>query len=140
LFGGIVFVKILSQMRRSLVIFLLTLHFFGNTEMSQLFSFPQLISHFFQHSRQSPGLSFFTFLSMHYGGDDGTDADNHEDNKLPYHNQLQCHSLNIVISSIPKTEIPWVNIEERAREYGSRLMTGNPSEHVLILLQPPRLA
>ena len=77
---------------------------------------------------------------MHYGGDDGTDADNHEDNKLPYHNQFQSHSLNIVISSIPKTEMPGINSEETAIEYGSRLLIGNPSEHVLILLQPPRLA
>jgi len=126
-------------MRRSLVIFLLTIHFFGNTEISEVFSFPQLITHFFQHSRQTPGLSFFTFLSMHYGGDDGTDADNHEDNKLPYHNQFQSHSLNIIFSSIPKTEVTGINTEEAAREYGSRLQIGNPSEHVLILLQPPRL-
>ena len=127
-------------MRRSLVIFLLTIHFFGNTEIGEVFSFPQLITHFFQHSRQTPGLSFFTFLSMHYGGDDGTDADNHEDNKLPYHNQFQSHSFNIIISSIPKSEIPGINTEETIREYGSRLLTGNPSEHVLILLQPPRLS
>jgi hypothetical protein len=127
-------------MRKPLVILLLYIHFFGNTEMYQLFNLPQLVSHYFQHSRQSPGLSFLTFLNMHYGGDDGTNADNHEDSKLPYHNHLQSHTFNIVISSIPKTEVPGITTEQKRRKYGSRLMTGNPSEHILIVLQPPRLA
>ena len=127
-------------MRKTLLIVLITIHFFGNTEISQLFKLPQLISHYFQHSRQDPNLSFFTFLNMHYGGDDGTSADDHEDNKLPYHSNSQIHSFNIVISSLPKNDMPIINIDEAGNLYGSWLTVGNPSKHVLLILQPPRLA
>jgi hypothetical protein len=127
-------------MRKPLLIALLVIHFSGNTEMSQLFSLPQLISHYFQHSRQNPDLSFFAFLNMHYGGDDGTTADDHEDNKLPYHNHLQSHSFNTIISSLPRMDIPTIHAEEAANNYGSQLPGGNPSEHVLLILQPPRFA
>jgi hypothetical protein len=127
-------------MKKLLVILLLSIHFFGNTEINQLFSLPQLISHYFQHRRLDPGLSFHEFLNMHYGGDDGTTADDHEDNKLPYHNQLQSHSFNSVISTLPKAEFGGINFDEMQKEYGGRLLTGNPSKHVLIVLQPPRLA
>jgi hypothetical protein len=138
--SGIVFVKLSSQMRKPLVILLLIIHFFGNTEMNQVFSIPQLISHYFQHNRQDPDLSFFEFLNMHYGGDDGTTADDHEDSKLPYHNQLQSHSFNNIISSLPKAEFTGIDFNDKPKEYGGRLLTGNPSKHVLIVLQPPRLA
>jgi len=127
-------------MRKILIIGLISVHLFGDTELSQLFKIPHLISHFFQHHRQNPSITFFEFLSMHYGGDDGTKSDDFEDNKLPCHN-VNSHCLSVSYTAFLK--LPVLSGELDAydkKEYGSRLHTGNPSEHVLILLQPPKSA
>ena len=125
-------------MRKLLLIALLVIHFFGNTELKEIFRFPQLMFHYFQHSRQHPGLSFFAFLNMHYNGDDGTTADDFEDNKLPFHNPMLSHSFQIVYSPVPLMEIPQNISDNTEKIYGSQLQSGNSSEHVLLVLQPPR--
>ena len=125
-------------MKKQLIIGLISIHFFGNTEIGQLLSIPQLITHYFQHSRLDPDLSFFEFLNMHYVGDDGTAADDHEDSKLPYHHS-HSNTFNIIISSLPKVDFEGAIFNQNQKEYGSRLLFGNPSEHVLLILQPPRL-
>jgi hypothetical protein len=127
-------------MRRILIIALMTVHLFGDTELSQLFKMPHLITHFFQHQRQNPSITFFEFLSMHYGGDDGTKSDDFEDNKLPCHNG-NSHSLSPSYTAFLRVSFPSGEINMYGKkEYGSRLLTGNPSEHVLLVLQPPKAA
>ncbi|HEY6064115.1 MAG TPA: hypothetical protein VIV35_10930 [Chitinophagaceae bacterium] len=126
-------------MRKNLAIFLISIHFVGNTELGQLFKLPQLINHFFQHERLNPGLGFFEFITMHYAGDDGTKADDDLDKQLPCHNSDH-NTITVVYSPMVK-ELPgadfnfWPN-----REYSDRLQTGTSSKHVLLILQPPRLA
>jgi len=125
-------------MRKSFAIILISLHLLGNTEANQLLRLPQLLSHFFQHHRQDPSISFFDFVAMHYAGDDGTTADDDFDSQLP------CHNLNH--NTIGITYSPMVNemqfcelLLQEAGEYSSRLQTGVTSKHVLLVLQPPRL-
>ena len=118
---------------------MISIHLFGNTELGQIFKLPMLMTHFFQHHRQNPGISFSEFIAMHYGGTDGTNADDDMDNQLPCHN-LHQNTFSVVYSSF-ETEIP--SIEFPVREiciYGDRLLTGNPSKHVSLILQPPRKA
>ncbi len=127
-------------MRRILIIALVSIHLFGNTELSQLFKIPQLVNHFFQHHRQNPDINFIEFLAMHYGGDDGTDDDDFEDNKLPCHNG-NSHSLSASYMGYLKVNFPSSELSIHVmKQYGSRLVTGIPSEHVRVLLQPPRIA
>lgn len=127
-------------MRKTLIIGLMVVHLFGNTELNQLFKVPELITHFFQHHRQDPDISFFEFIAMHYGGDDGTTADDFEDGKLPYHNS-NSHSLTTSYTANLKTLFLSDEINpEDGKVYGSRLHMGTSSKHVLIVLQPPRLA
>lgn len=125
-------------MRKKLAIAVIAVHLLGNTELGQLFKLPELISHYFQHHRQDPGINFFEFLAMHYGGDDGTDADDKEDNELPCHNP-NTHSLSYSYTAFLKTpaNMDALNLPEE-KIFGGRLQNGNPSEHVLLILQPPR--
>lgn len=126
-------------MRKILIIALITIHLFGNTELNQLFKIPSLITHYFQHHRQNPDINFLKFLEMHYGGDDGTTADDSEDSKLPCHSF--CHSFSISFTPLLKNSLQDEGtIQDQTKEYGSRLDNGNPSEHVLLILQPPRFA
>jgi hypothetical protein len=127
----------MSPMRKMLIIGLISIHLFGNTELAQLIRLPNLVIHYFEHSRITPSLSFGEFITMHYGGDDGTDADNDMDNKLP------CHNVNIntiaVIYSPMVTDLPSFDFSSwETTEYNSRLQPGISSKHVQLILQPPR--
>ncbi|MGZ5221684.1 MAG: hypothetical protein ACXWV6_08240 [Chitinophagaceae bacterium] len=126
-------------MRKSITIGLIVVHLLAHTEAGQLLRLPNLLNHFFQHHRQNPGVDFLDFIAMHYGGDDGTHADDDMDSQLPYHN-VNNNTLSIVYPAF-NNDIPSFDIDiNTLPEYGSRLLTGNPSEHVLLILQPPRQA
>lgn len=131
------FCNFMSPMRKMLIIGLISIHLFGNTELAQLFRLPNLVVHYFEHCRINPALGFGEFFAMHYGGDDGTDADNDMDNKLP------CHNVNMstiaVIYSPMVTYLPSFDFSSwETRKYNNRLQTGIFSKHVQLILQPPR--
>lgn len=73
---------------------------------------------------------------MHYGGDDGTSADDDIDSQLPYHH-VDFHCLfgtfyplaQYVFSMKPVEDIPG---------YGDQLISANLSKHVSLFLRPPR--
>ncbi|MFC0774152.1 hypothetical protein [Terrimonas alba] len=133
------FLDFATPMRKTLIIGLMLVHLFAHTEVGQVFRLPNLLSHFFQHHRQNPRISFFDFIAMHYGGDDGTHADDDRDDQLPCHN-INNNTLSIVYS-VFENDVPSLAVEMNiSAEYGSHLQPGNPSEHVLLVLQPPRQA
>ena len=124
-------------MRKVLVIVLIGIHLTGNTEVGQLLKLPQLVSHYFQHHRQDPDISFFEFISMHYLGDDGTSADDDFDSMLPCHN-VRHNTLAVVYSPMTQDIIPDALTDRKVVEYNSRLEAGISSKHVLLILQPPK--
>jgi hypothetical protein len=115
-------------------------HLLGNTEMSMVVRLPHLVSHYFQHHRQDSSLSFLDFLAGHYGGDDGTTADDSEDNKLPMHKQQDVHCFTIIGSAITLASVDFSCPLPVQQKYVTRLQQGESSKHVLLILQPPRLA
>lgn len=126
-------------MRKSLAILMMAIHLTGNTEVGQLLKFPQLLTHFFQHHQLDPSINFFEFIAMHYGGDDGTTADDEIDSQLPCHN-VNHNTIAVAYSPMVK-EIQLDGIYSyHCKEYNSLLNTGITSAHVLLILQPPRLA
>jgi hypothetical protein len=125
-------------MRKILAIALICIHLIGNTEAGQLLKLPQLLSHFFQHHQLDPSIGFFEFIAMHYGGDDGTKADDDFDNQLPCHSPDQ-NTINIVYAPMVKDIQPVEFSCFQSQEYNSRLATGTSSKHVQLILQPPRL-
>ena len=116
----------------------MVIHMLGHTEIAQLFSMPRLLTHYFQHRQINPGLGFIAFLEMHYGGDDGTKADNDLDQKLPFH-QTDHTSLGFVFAMI-NTSLPEMEFfPGKTIEMNTAIIPGNPSEHVLLFIQPPRI-
>jgi hypothetical protein len=124
-------------MRKSLTIGLILVHLFAHTEVGQIFRLPNLLNHFFQHHRQDPNINFLEFIAMHYGGDDGTDADNDMDDQLPCHNTHN-NTLSVVYPDFPNNTPSFAIDITVLPEYGSLLQLGNPSKHVIPVLQPPR--
>lgn len=126
-------------MRNTLLILMISVHLAGNTEIGQLLRVPELITHFFQHHRQDPTVSFWDFIAMHYGGDDGTTADDDSDQRLPCHN-FNHHTIAHIFSPMVKDPLSSEIILPAPRSYNSRIVEGIPAKHVRLLLQPPRTA
>lgn len=126
-------------MRKTLIIALISIHLAGNTELGQLLKLPELVHHFFQHHQLDPQLSFFHFIVMHYAGDDGTKADDYFDKQLPCHNS---HSNTTVVVYAPMIkDMPFhERVTPESHEYNSRIISLVSSKHVLLLLQPPKVA
>ncbi len=72
-------------MRKFFLIALSALYIFSNTELTEVFKVPRLLTHYQQHHVQNASVTFWNFLVMHYAGDDGTKADDNEDLQLPFH-------------------------------------------------------
>ena len=127
------------MVRKTLLILLTSIHLLGNTELSEFFKIEQLFSHFRQHRQNNPGIDFISFISMHYlKGDDGTNTDNREDEKLPCHNCNQEHSFSHSFSftlSTPELEPTPAMMRS---EFVSRPEEGFYSEFVRMILQPPK--
>ena len=126
-------------MRKKLAILLISLHLLGNTEAGQVFKLPQLLEHFAQHKKENQSLGFIDFFVMHYGGDDGTHADDDQDQQLPCHNMHHI-SATVIYSPLLKAE-PDNNIYLwETRSYQSHLSGPVPEIPMPVMLQPPRLA
>jgi hypothetical protein len=125
--------------RNLLLIFLASVHLLGNTELGELLKLNQLIGHYYRHLKENAGISFISFISMHYiTGDDGTNTDNEEDQKLPCHNLHQDHSFSgsFTFSFNPvEIEPPFTF---NSTDYSKEVRNGFSSEHVLLFLQPPK--
>ncbi|HPH31164.1 MAG TPA: hypothetical protein PLB49_04910 [Chitinophagaceae bacterium] len=125
-------------MRKKLAILLISLHLFGNTEAGQVFKLPQLFTHYTEHKQLDHSLGFIEFLLMHYGGDDGTDTDNDQDQQLPCHN---IHHTTVCIAYSPMTKAMPINdiYLWETRSYRSHLSGPIPDLPLPVLLQPPGL-
>ncbi len=124
-------------MKKALIIILAAIHLAGNTEVGQLLRLPELIAHYFQHHRQNSSISFFEFIDMHYGGDDGTDADDEYDKKLPCHNYNH-NTISLAFS--PMIQHTDIDIQQFDPEiiFSTDLHKNKADKHVLLILQPPR--
>lgn len=126
-------------MRKTLAIALISIHLAGNTELGQLLKLPQLVHHFFQHKLIDPDLSFFSFIIMHYAGDDGTHADDAFDKQLPCHSG-NMHTIITVFSPMVKEVTASNPLVTHNEIFIISPVTKVLSKHVLLILQPPKAA
>ncbi|MBK6827441.1 MAG: hypothetical protein IPG86_11450 [Chitinophagaceae bacterium] len=124
-------------MKKALIIILMGIHLAGNTEIGQLLRLPELITHYFQHHRQNEDISFLEFIAQHYGGDDGSNADDEYDSQLPCHN-LNHNTISLVFSPmIADIQIDG-KLYQPETDFSTRLEVNTSARHVLMILQPPR--
>jgi hypothetical protein len=127
-------------MRNCLLILIAATHLLGNTELGELLKIPRLISHYQQHRCNDSSVGFIDFIVMHYvNGDDGTSADNREDEQLPCHNSKQQHSFAQTLS--PTSRLYDINLNHQVQPtvFGAKQQEGFLSGHVSLILQPPRV-
>ena len=126
-------------MRKIFLIILSSVHLIGNTEISQVFKIPNLVDHYFEHCRIDPRISFFEFLSMHYAGDDGTDADDDKDSQLPCHNTNH-HTFSVVCFKIQEALSGEIISSGKTDKYILPSLAYCPQEHIFSFFKPPKAA
>ncbi len=116
------------------------IHLLGNTELGELLKIPSLISHYQQHRYSDSNVGFIDFIVMHYvNGDDGTSADNREDEQLPCHNIKQQHSFAQTLSPASRLYDITLNYQFKPNIFCAKQQEGFLSGHVSLILQPPRV-
>ncbi len=123
-----------------MVISLLALHLFGNTEMSQLINLPEVFEHYQYHHLQPrhENLSFASFVWMHYIGTDGDVNDDRQDNQLPF---LHFTHSSLLVAVTPPSEF---NGLQNVSELNSIELSFHTNNNILkdftkSLLRPPCL-
>jgi hypothetical protein len=86
-------------MRKPLLISMLLLHILGNTELCQLLSVHKIYQHYQLHLLMNPQEGFVDYISEHYVGDDGINADDAMDHELPFKNLI--HQSNLPATTPP---------------------------------------
>lgn len=77
---------------------------------------------------------------MHYGGDDGTDADNQEDQKLPFHS-CNIHGNSTAYSAILKIVPTSQGVDDNDIKFFNLFIPANsPSGFFDLVKQPPRFS
>ncbi|MDE3253342.1 MAG: hypothetical protein KGO92_11080 [Bacteroidota bacterium] len=127
-------------MQRILVISLLAVHLFGNTEICQLLNIPLLFDHYQYHHLQ-PGneeLSFLGFVWTHYITNDADQNDNTQDSQLPFLHYS--HPFSLVAVSPPATYLGVGPLDPHLSVTAGAYINGNVlKDFTNGLLRPPRL-
>ena len=89
--------------------FLIIVYLFSATELNQLLKLPLLFSHFVEHQKQDPFMTFGGFLYHHYAIDHGDDGDAATDNKLPFKSHDHSCSFVFPISIFNTIQLSQVN-------------------------------
>ncbi len=136
---GIIF-EFLDLLRKLFLISLIAVHTLGNTEIGELLKAPLLISHYKEHRKSEPQISFLAFITMHYiSGDDGTLSDDWQDNQLPCHNTKQQHSFSQIFPKTLKTIDIGIACLVEKKVFGGRLRQDDSNDYTSAILQPPRV-
>jgi hypothetical protein len=101
-----------------------------------------LKTHFEEHKKEDPTLSFFAFLTLHYGEDFKKHAAQHDHSKLPLKHST--HSLSITIVSVSPVETWFFTpisdifpIEKHTANF--HFSQSFASQNLTTIWQPPRV-
>jgi hypothetical protein len=125
-------------MQKNLALILILIYFITNTEFVQIFKLPILISHYYQHQRQDRSISFTDFLAMHYGGDDGTSADDDTDRQLPFHHPVLPFQM-VVYFPLVQNPVVLIPPEKIIILHNSYIQQPGSSGYYSLILRPPLL-
>jgi hypothetical protein len=122
-------------MRTGITIFFLILMVSSQTPVGQLFKIPLLIEHFMDHKQRDP-LSLFGFIAEHYTSGHTGDADQREDEQLPFKNISVNPVVHAIVpGAIRSTALVIVPAEKKMMLKDSYA----PQQHLASIFHPPRV-
>ncbi|HBK87847.1 MAG: hypothetical protein U0289_01225 [Cyclobacteriaceae bacterium] len=127
-------------MKRRIAVILTFVYLFTATELNQLWKLPIFISHFIEHRQESPDITLFDFVALHYFSGDVRDADYARDEQLPFRDNSE--SIIGTISLLVPTAAG-VSYESELLcqiSFIPKTQEGKPCRSLATIWQPPRLA
>lgn len=128
-------------MKKVAAIFLLSIYMLSFAEFHHLLRIPFLIAHFEEHQQLDPGISFYSFLKLHYVGEIVVDEDYHRDTQLPFREANYCITTTAISCECPETDI---KISSGKEEISNEFILYDEKKHSLLsaadIFQPPRTA
>lgn len=89
-----------------LAVTLLTESLFPNVEVGELVKVPELLEHYKNHRLETPDITFFEFLHLHYGDSQHAQRDAGHHQKLPFSKPNQHHvAIGVQAVQIPANVI-----------------------------------
>lgn len=116
------------------------MYLFQSTELHQFVKLPDFVRHYQEHREEDPGMSFFTFLDIHYGHGNVLDDDYQEDMKLPF---KTCHSDFTswqVVSNYPEFSFQLYDAIPQSSTLLTRQENAELNAYLDTIWQPPRTA
>ena len=81
---------------RLLALTFLSIYIFSTTQFHELLKFPALVEHFSEHKEETPNISLWQFLCIHYAHGEVKDKDYEKDMKLPFKSHDNCGSYTFI--------------------------------------------
>ncbi len=128
----------LYSVRKTVAILFTAIYLLGATEASQLLKLPVLVQHYYEHKAGNASVTLFTFLQMHYLGNDNDDTDNLRDEALPFKTMDDC--CVIASNSLPPQKLQIIHVDFNKVEQEFTLLN-DPSRFFISpedIFQPPR--
>jgi hypothetical protein len=127
-----------AALKRLFTILILSAYLVSATELYQLVKLPFLVSHFLSHKKETPKISLWSFLCLHYANGEVFDKDHDDDMKLPFKSHESASHINF-LASVPPTAM---NIEKpvitQTRNYNCYNETGHGDKFPSGIWQPPK--
>jgi hypothetical protein len=131
---------IFSPVKRLAGILLISVYMLSFAELNNLLKIPVLFEHYKEHSQQEPGISFWSFIKLHYLDPVIVDEDYQKDQQLPFRDTDCC--LMTVSSACECLQVT-VEIDKPAeitREFHLFNEVNKPQFVSFDIFQPPRCA
>jgi len=130
----------ICYVKRRIAVLLTFVYLFTATELNQLWKLPIFISHFIEHRQESPDITLFDFVALHYFSGDVRDADFARDEQLPFRDNSEC-MIGAVSSLVPSAaSVHYKSGILYQISFTPKTQEGKPSRSLSSIWQPPRLA
>lgn len=127
-------------MKRIAGIFIISIYMFSFAELHNLLKIPVLIAHFKEHRHQKPGISFWSFIKLHYMDPIVVDDDYQRDQELPFRDTDCCVMTATNVCECPQMVIEIDTPSEIIKEFYLFNEVNKPQFVSFDIFQPPRRA
>ncbi|MBL7741142.1 MAG: hypothetical protein JNK14_18105 [Chitinophagaceae bacterium] len=127
-------------MKRLAGIFLVSVYMFSFAELHNLLKIPVLFEHFKEHRQLAPGISFWSFIKLHYLDPIVVDDDYQRDQQLPFRDTDCCVMTATSVCECLQLTVEIEKPAEIATEFHLFNEINKPRFISFDIFQPPRCA